>query len=74
MGELRTTGEKGHKLLLATVLPRLAQFEVLPAQMLVPQLLQLMGTGDDRQALRFLTHVRFTLPRHKDSHSLLGLL
>ena len=50
LGELRTTGEKGHKQLLATILPRLAQFEVLPAQMLVPQLLQLMGTGDDRQA------------------------
>ena len=54
LGELRTTGEKGHKQLLATVLPRLAQFEVLPAQMLVPQLLQLMSTGDDRQATRFV--------------------
>lgn len=50
LGELRVTGEKGHKQLLATVLPRLAQFGVLPAQLLVPQLLQLMSTTDDRQA------------------------
>lgn len=47
LGELRHTGERGHKALLQTVLPRLAQMEALPAA-LVPQLLQLKGTGEDR--------------------------
>ncbi|KAK9919131.1 hypothetical protein WJX75_009619 [Coccomyxa subellipsoidea] len=61
LGELRTTGEKGHKQLLATILPRLAQFEVLPAQMLVPQLLQLMGTGDDRRLARTVYYMLQTL-------------
>ena len=50
LGELRVTGEKGHKQLLATVMPRLMQFGMLPAQLLVPQLLQLLSTSDDRQA------------------------
>ena len=50
LGELRATGEKGHRHLLAAVLPRLAQMESLPAS-LVPQLLQVKGAGDDRCCL-----------------------
>ncbi|CAL8471398.1 g10940 [Coccomyxa elongata] len=61
LGELRVTGEKGHKQLLATVLPRLAQFGVLPAQLLVPQLLQLMSTTDDRRLARILYYLLQTL-------------
>ena len=49
LGELRHTGEKGHRALLQAVLPRLAQMEALPAA-LVPQLLQVKGAGDDRRA------------------------
>ena len=44
-GELRSVGDKGHRVLLASVLPRLAQFEALPAA-LIPQLIQLSGTDD----------------------------
>ena len=47
LGELRHTGERGHRVLLQTVLPRLAQMEALPAA-LVPQLLQIKGAGEDR--------------------------
>ena len=51
LGELRGAGEKGHRALLGSVLPRLAQMEGVPSA-LVPQLLQLRGAGDDRRALR----------------------
>lgn len=47
LGEIRSTGDKGHRLLTVSILPRLMQFEGLPASV-VPQLLQFMGTGDDR--------------------------
>jgi hypothetical protein len=47
LGELRHTGERGHRALLQAVLPRLAQMEALPAA-LVPQLLQVKGAGEDR--------------------------
>lgn len=46
-GESRLVGEKGHKTLLTVVLPRLAQYEVVPAT-LVAQLLQIIGTTDDK--------------------------
>lgn len=46
-GESRLVGEKGHKTLLSVVLPRLAQYELVPAT-LVAQLLQLIGTTDDK--------------------------
>ena len=46
-GESRNVGEKGHKTLLELVLPRLAQYEVVPAT-LVAQLLQIIGTTDDK--------------------------
>lgn len=46
-GELRAVGEKGHKQLLLSVLPRLAQHELPPAS-LVPQLIQLAAATDDR--------------------------
>ena len=46
-GESRAIGEKGHKTLLSTVLPRLAQYEIVPAT-LVAQLLQLIDKTDDK--------------------------
>ncbi|KAK9794598.1 hypothetical protein WJX73_004152 [Symbiochloris irregularis] len=51
LGELRSTGDKGHKMLLSSVLPRLSQFEGLPPA-LIPQLIQLSDT-DDRRLVRF---------------------
>jgi hypothetical protein len=48
LGDVRSTGDKNHKLLLSSILPRLAQMEGLPAS-LTAQLLQLMGGSDDRQ-------------------------
>ena len=46
-GELRSVGDKGHKQLLGSVLPRLAQYEALPPT-LVPQLIALSAATDDR--------------------------
>lgn len=51
LGESRLVGEKGHKTLLSVVLPRLAQYELVPAT-LVAQLLQLIGTTDDKKVVR----------------------
>ncbi|DBA86816.1 TPA: hypothetical protein ACH3X2_005399 [Trebouxia sp. C0005] len=51
LGESRNVGEKGHKTLLELVLPRLAQYEVVPAT-LVAQLLQIIGTTDDKKVVR----------------------
>ena len=47
LGEIASTGDKAHKQLLTAVLPRLAQFETLPASV-VPQLIQLANVQDDR--------------------------
>ncbi|KAK9807563.1 hypothetical protein WJX72_002624 [[Myrmecia] bisecta] len=57
LGELRTTGDKGHKQLLGIVLPRLSQYEVLPAT-IVAQLLQLIQGADDKKLVR---HVYYLL-------------
>lgn len=46
-GESRAIGEKGHRTLLSAVLPRLAQYEIVPAT-LVAQLLQLIEKTDDK--------------------------
>ncbi|KAL3136456.1 hypothetical protein ABBQ38_005712 [Trebouxia sp. C0009 RCD-2024] len=51
LGESRLVGEKGHKTLLSVVLPRLAQYELVPAT-LVAQLLQIIGTTDDKKVVR----------------------
>lgn len=57
-GELRSVGDKGHKLLLASILPRLSQFEALPAA-LVPQLIQLSSTDDRWITVLPSVHVHF---------------
>lgn len=51
LGEIRVSGDKGHKGLVSTVLPRLALYEVVPAT-LAAQLLQIVGSTEDRTVLR----------------------
>ena len=62
-GELRSTGDKGHRVLLANVLPRLSQYQALPPA-LIPQLIQLSGS-EDRQAplpFSFLSKKKLNCP------------
>lgn len=48
LGEAKSLGEKGHRNLIGFVLPRLAAFEVLPANM-VAQLLQVTASSADEK-------------------------